>query len=254
MQIELIDGQHKTWIDHYNITTTTSYYHYEPSIAIDKDDTLHIAWYGRDNATYYNNIHYINRSAEGIWGQLVMVTKNLYQSPYIYVYRPSIAVDGSGNAHIVWYGYTRTISRYNILYAVHWAGNDTWSNWYPLTQETSYYQYYPTLIADDNDNVHVIWEGTDAQRPSSYNIFYLMYNSTTSGWGSREYLTDARTQYYPTIGYNNKGEVDVLWYGYSLPGLTSPYVIHHSQKSATGWVDDYNFYSSGASNYYPNLL
>jgi hypothetical protein len=94
-----------TWEDHYNLTTTTSYYHYNPTIAVDKEDAIHITWYGRDNSTYYYNIYYMNRSAIGEWSEQIMVTNFIYTSPYLRAYRPCIDIDSKGNAHIAFYGY-----------------------------------------------------------------------------------------------------------------------------------------------------
>ncbi|MCK5561648.1 MAG: hypothetical protein KAJ51_13680, partial [Thermoplasmata archaeon] len=83
---------------------------------------------------------------------------------------------------------------------------------------------------------------------------YMMYDSSTDSWGSREYLTDARSQYAGSIGFNKKGELDAIWYGYALPTITSPYIIHHAQKTGTTWTEDYNLINSPSYQYYPNLL
>ncbi|MCK5562506.1 MAG: exo-alpha-sialidase, partial [Thermoplasmata archaeon] len=243
-----------TWGDHFNLTATTSYYHYYPSIACDKDDKIHIVWYGRENATYYNNVHYINRSADGTWGALQMVTTWLYISPYMYTYHASVETDSKGNVHVVWRGYIETTRlSYNIGYRVLWANNGTWSNIIPLTSDTGYYKYYPCISVDENDDIHVIWYGTDSTE-TGYNAVYMMYDSSTATWGPREYLTTVTNQYVGTVGFNQKGEVDALWYGYRLPSLTYPQVVHHSQKSTTGWEADYNFIRSAANNLYPNLM
>jgi hypothetical protein len=172
----------------------------------------------------------------------------------MYSYNPCVEIDSKGNAHFTWYGYIETTKlAYNIGYRVHWAGNDTWSNIIPLTSETSYYKYGSVLSVDANDDVHVIWDGTSAERPGS-NIMYKMFDSSANSWQPIEYLTNTTYQYDTTIGFNKKGEVDALWYGYQLPGLEYPYAIHHAQKTTMGWTEDYNFIRTSTYNYYPNMM
>jgi hypothetical protein len=246
-----------TWGGHYNISSYTYYSSsMNPSLAVDADNTVHVSWSGRESSTYINNIYYTNRSALGSWSTATRLTSHTYGYPYLYQYGPSMDIDSSGNVHIAWYGYPSAsyYPYYNIQYRVHWAGNDTWSNLNLLTADTSYYKYYPSLAVDENDDVHVLFYGNDVERTGSYNIMYMMYDSSTDSWGSREYLTDARSQYAGSIGFNKKGELDAIWYGYKLPTVTSPYIIHHAEKTGTTWTDDYNFINSPSYQYYPNLL
>jgi hypothetical protein len=250
-----IDGG-ETWIDHYNITSSTSYANYYTSICTDKDDTVHIVWRGRTSSSYYYNIHYINRTSNGLWSNEYLITKFPYSSPYLYQYYASVVADSKGNVHVVWYGYlSSTLRTYNIGYAVHWAANDTWSGIIQLTSDTSYYKYNPCITVAPNDDLHVVWYGTDTKETTSYQIMYRMYDSSTGKWGPREYLTSKQTyQYYPTVSVNEKGEVDVMWWGYSIPSGTTTYRLHRARKTTTGWDFDYNYYVTSSTNYYVNLF
>jgi len=146
---------------------------------------------------------------------------------------------------------------YNIGYKVHWASNDTWSGLRFVTQDSSGYNYYPTLITDSKDNVHIAWYSNTGTAASYYNIHYRMWDSTTGLWKPIEYVTaytDYPYQYYPSIGVNQKDEIDLVWHGYQMPGYISPYCVRHAQKVGNTWSEDENLFIGTSYQYYPNIF
>jgi hypothetical protein len=221
-----------TWGENYNLTTFGSPYY--PVIAVDGNDNVHIAWYSS------NVIYYRNRSAAGVWGIESFVATN-------YATNPDICTDSNNNVHIVWQGRKTGSSVYNIQHKILWASNGTWSSINDVTADTSSARhYYPIITVENNDDLHVTWQGYDNVATGADNIMYAKYDSSTQTWGAREYITQITSgsprQYNPSIAVNKAGEIDVVWHGYQYPSLTSPYAIHHAQKIGTSWEVDWNFY------------
>jgi hypothetical protein len=242
-----------TWVDHYNVTSTGSTSQYNPTIAVDKNDNVHIAWYGYYPSSPYR-IQYRKRASDGTWGSIVQISENIYsQYPYI-------ACDSIGNVHIVWRGYlSSSLSRYNIRHIMYYAKTNKWSSIWNVTYDTassSYSHYYPKIAVDPNNNVHAVWYGRDAVQTSYYSIMYSKFDLSTKKWSAREYITTSsnRYQYHPSISVNGVGEVDVVWYGYQSTGST-PYAIHHAEKTSTGWNVNWDLIASRSyQQYYPRML
>ncbi len=78
--------------------------------------------------------------------------------PQQYQYAPQIAMDGSGNAHVVWYGYNNS-DTLPYLYATNAGG--TWSDPARLSTQSRYDQYNPQIALDSSGNAYVVWYGYD---------------------------------------------------------------------------------------------
>jgi hypothetical protein len=262
----------KTWgnfsvidLGKYYYSYPVYFYNYEenPAIAIDSNDVVHLAWrhynYSYNYATrvrrYEYGIKYVNNSG-GIFGTPSEVYAwNGSASPYLYQYSPSITVDQSNNVHVVWYGYHSVASTraYNILY----RKLDATTGWQAVSAVTSvtsstYSAYRPCITADLDGNLHVVWyqRGTSS---SYYQIWYRMFDATTSSWGTTTQLSSGLSyyQYYPTVGVDQRGFVYVAWYG------GSPYTIYLATKpvgGSFGTPEDITSDSTFSSQYYPNLL
>jgi len=97
------DYQSKTWSLTENIAPLSGIAE-RPSIAIDKNDNIHVVW--NDDNNYYGtagidwDIVYRMKAADSdTWTDIEVVsTESTGHSVY-----PSIDVDGSGNLHVVWY-------------------------------------------------------------------------------------------------------------------------------------------------------
>jgi hypothetical protein len=214
----------KTWGNFKMVTTGTSYPHYAwcPSIAVDSKDTVHIVWHGRDSTNSYSyNIRYINRTSSGTWSSVTLVTS--YTGSYYNQY-PSIAVDTKDNVHVTWYGRTPSYSYYQIQYRMKSGATGAWGSIRMITT-ASYYQYYPCIVADLNDNVHILWYGD-----SPYRVKYVRYNASSSSWDAIQNVASDTYNYYPTISVDQRGYIYAGW-----SGGTAPYQIRLSvKKSPTG--------------------
>jgi hypothetical protein len=217
---------------------------------VDSNDIVHVAWqhykYSSRPSRYYERaIKYSNNSG-GSWSTPYDVEIFNDSSRSYYQYRPSIAVDSLDNIHITWYGYPSTsLTTYNIRYRKLDAATG-WKITQNLTSSTSGSQYYTCIVADVNDNLHVIWRAS----PSPYRIKYIKWDAKTESWGSEEEITgDNYYCYYPTISTDSRGYLYASWRGRPYP--SGSYSTYLSYNKGLGWSEPEIIYSGG---YYQSLL
>ena len=166
---------------------------YDPAIAIDSQDNVHVIWEGGgwgSNPNYYN-IQYRKRTSSGWQAQEAVTDKDDDQ------YYPSIAVDSQDNIHIVWEGWGWGTNTGNANTQYRKRTSSGWQTQEAVT-DVNYNQFDQTIAIDSQDNVHVIWTGKGwGSNPDYYNVQYR--KRTPSGWQTQEGLTDAAiTQQYPS--------------------------------------------------------
>jgi hypothetical protein len=108
---------------------------------------------------------------------------------------PSAVVDSAGVIHVTWQGYDSTdVNPTNIRYSKSTDGGATWSAMLKLTSGnvSGQGQYYPSITADKNNNVYVLWRGIDSAVNATYNqIRKIVWNG--SAWGSITTITSNTT-------------------------------------------------------------
>jgi parallel beta-helix repeat protein len=179
-------------------------YCYNPDIAVDIYGNIHVVWY-KNYDIYYNYLD----ATTGLWGSPIIIYN---ESNSI---NPRIATDYLGNLHVTWLVYYD-----EILYMMKNATTGLWSDYELISTDSSSSTYFPSIAVDGLGNVHIAWHdntningaGTD------YDIFYRMYNITTSVWSGQENSTDTISDrgasygsYEPDIGVDNSGNVYVVW-------------------------------------------
>jgi len=174
---------------------------WEPSIAIDSNNNVHVVWYGGETPSSIGNIQYRKRTTS--WQTQEAVTdKNAEQ------YCPSIAIDVSNNVHVVWdgYGWGVNTSSDNIQYR---EKTTSWQTQVGIT-DRAYTQGYPSLIWASYPTVDglktnipktgyaFVWSGQDA---TGYNVEY--FASDDLSWE-----TARHHRHHPTIPTEpNRGKV-----------------------------------------------
>jgi len=161
--------------------TSASYDNYEPSIAIDGNNYVHVVWKG-DSTEY--------RKFTTSWQDIVKLDDSELGGDC-----PCIAVDGNDYVHVVWYGYHSGSTSYSqIRYRKY---TDSWQTIENLTSGV-YDQYEPSIAVDSNNYLHVVWYGETPENPLGYwQVRHIKY---TDSWGSVEDLTSGDTvKYYPNL-------------------------------------------------------
>ena len=131
---------------------------------------------------------------------------------------PTIAVDSFNNLHTVWYDYTNYSDSgidVDIFYKKYIASTSSWSDTEVISTESTGNSYYPEIVIDLYNNIHVVWydytnyngSGIDAD------IFYKKYNSTTSTWSDSIVVSteSTATSLFPKIVVDTQLNLHIIW-------------------------------------------
>ena len=132
-------------------------------MAIDPFGNLHIVW--DDNKAGNYEIYYKKSSDRGAtWTASRRLTWASGDSAF-----PAIAVDSSGQVHVVWYD--GCVGNYEIFYKNSSDGGISWSKNQRLTW-TPAGSFFPELAVDSSDNLHLVWENN---APGNGEIYYRKF-------------------------------------------------------------------------------
>ncbi len=182
-----------------------------PSMAIDRNNTVHVAWDGRlwGANPGFRNIQYRQRTVAGGWQAQEGVTDVATDTT-----STSIAVDSSNNVHLVWYGTppggTADQVQYRRRTIVGWDAMELVTDIPAPTEQT-----FPSIALDETDSIYVVWAGESwGDNPTWDNIKYRIKYPT--GWQPFVSITDrAEDQGYPGL----------LWATFPLVGGERPNIL-----------------------------
>jgi len=189
-----------------------------PAIAVDSASNVHVVW---EDDTPGNREIYYKKSTNG--GSTWMTSRRLTWNVHSYP-NPAIAVDSSGNVHVVWndqYG--------EIHYKKSTNGGATWitSQRITWTWGTS---LWPAIAVDSSGNVHVVWSDDTPTFPHGGEVYYKKSTDGGSTWmTSQRICWTSGSSFKPSIALDSSGNLHVVWYD-DTPGN---YEIYY-KKSTNG--------------------
>lgn len=160
-----------SWSPWANIQVISGYGQYDPCIAIDSSNNLHVVWDGRDSGSpsrYQIKYSKYNGSVWSPWANIQVITG--YDQTY-----PSIAVDSNGNLHVIWYGTDATSSYSQIKYSKY--DGVSWSPWTNLSPAPGIAQVHPCLTG--KSLLPIIWTEGNA---SPYSVKALVQGAASGTW------------------------------------------------------------------------
>lgn len=159
IQYRVLNG---TWKPAFNLTYNATYDQYEPSIAINSTDAVHIVWMGDSLNSFTIDYAYASvllGTGELQWSSLFNVTTWVSGIDGGYV-MPSLAIDSNDIVHIVWeVGRNLDIDVNPYIEYCSFNGLSFSSIINITTQDGSftYWDYSPAIVIDSNDYIHLIW-------------------------------------------------------------------------------------------------
>jgi len=228
---------------------------YNPVIAIDSSNRVHVVWYdGTDGAwgTDYEIMYAQYTTATG-WSNATVISDG-YDGSYWNdgnSYHPAIAVDSSDKVHVVWYDYTVGAwgTDGEIMYVIYTTVTG-WSNVTIISDGLNGiywnddFSVDPSIAIDSRDKVHVVWEdGTNGVWGIDVEIMYATYTDS-SGWSTVKIVSDGYGGSYwndgysenPAIAVDSSDKVHVVWQD-STDGVwgTDTEIMYAMYTTATGW-------------------
>jgi ribosomal protein L31 len=117
-----------------------------------------------------------------------------------------------------------------------------WSITDVVSTESTGYSYYPSIATDDLGNVHVVWtDETDyLSAGGDYDIFYKLWNATSSSWTTTEVVSTESTadSEFPSIATDSSGDLHIAWHddtNYDSSGSDQDIFYKSWDKSTNTW-------------------
>jgi len=221
--------------------TWTSSYSYAPAIVVDSSDFLHVIWY---DFTPGNWEIYYKKSTDGgaSWAKSRRLTSNSGTSAV-----PDMAVDSSGNLHVVWVDLTP--GNAEIYYKKSTDGGASWTTSKRLTW-TSGNSYAPAVAAGPSGNLHVVWYD---ETPGNNEIFYKKSTDGGASWTTAKRLTwTADTTAFPDVAVDPSGNPHVVWED-RTPGNAELY-YRKSADAGTNWATSQRLTWTSGWSQYPSIV
>jgi len=188
-----------SWVTTQRITWNNGH-SLSPDIAVDPSGNPHAVWHDSTPGNY--EIFY-RKSANGgsTWMTIQRISWN-----NAYSLCPAIAVDSSGNVHVVWYDSTPG------NFTVYFRKSPNWGSTWMTTQRITWdnaFSGYPDIAVDSSGNVHMVWYG---DKPGNYEIYYRKSTNGGSTWMASQRITwKDGTSALPDIAVDSSGNVHVVW-------------------------------------------
>ncbi|MHA1230711.1 MAG: hypothetical protein ACTSPQ_08700 [Candidatus Helarchaeota archaeon] len=196
-----------------------------PSIAVNnKTGEIHVVWEGTVGGAYGTDQEILySYSPNGIAWSIPIVISDGIGGIYWNDGQsndPRIALDNSGNPHVVWYDTTQSASEWGtdweIFYTNHTPGvgwlNATAISGMGINSWNDGYSVFPDIIIDSTDAIHVVWADLTAgiwrASSSDWEIFYMNYSSGI-GWSNATIISDGYSGIYWNDGESTKPAIAI---------------------------------------------
>lgn len=175
-----------------------------PALAAGPDGRLSAAWIERNGD--FAEARYAWRASNGEWSDSVVLFGNLTPASLVLPadYRPELALDAAGAAHILW----RTWPQGNVYYGTQPVGG-SWSLY--LVAAGLDDGSLPRMAVDPSGNAHLTWQSGNGSRRD----IFALRRGADGNWSAIEtitaqdpYLVDARN---PVIAVDITGTAYLAW-------------------------------------------
>ncbi|MHA1330346.1 MAG: hypothetical protein ACTSR2_04630 [Candidatus Hodarchaeales archaeon] len=235
-----------SWSTTEVVSTESTEDSYFPSLDLDSEGNVHVAW--RDYTNYTDcgtdtDIFYKYRdSTLDSWTTTEVISTESTSGSY----KPSISVDHLRNVHIAWFdltSYAGSGTDWDIFYKYWNASTFSWSTTEIVSTESTDWSEDCSIDVDSVGNVHIAWSD-----PTNYNncgadkdVFYKYWNISTSSWMSTEVISteSSSNSVRPSLKVDSVGNVHVAWHdetNYTNCGTDNDIFYKYWNVSTSSWM------------------
>ena len=244
---------------------------YDPAIAVDSSNTIHVVWEDYTNGVWGVDmeIMYATYTTATGWSNITVISDG-YDGNYWNddaSANPAITIDSSDKVHVVWYDNTNGLWGIDmeIMYATYttatgWSNATVISDGYGGIYWNDGDSYHPAIAIDSSNAIHVVWyDNTNGLWGTDIEIMHTKYTIAT-GWSNATVISDGYggsywndgNSYYPVIAIDSSNAVHVVWYDYT-DGVwgTDIEIMYAQYTDSTGW-SNITIISDGLNDIYWN--
>jgi hypothetical protein len=197
-------------------------FHIDAVVSMDSEGNAIAVW-SRPNGTYVWDI-YADVYTNGSWEGAALLDDGDGNA-----YSPEIAMNGNGDAIVVWYQESGSASIYASSYS-----NGSWGE-ARIIENVTGYAYYPHIAMNDDGCAAVIWY----EDPGSGDCSIYTSSYSSGSWGGAILIGDDEGEvYYEGVAMNENGDMVFIWCRGDIERLSiyaSPNV-EGDLPSSTNWI------------------
>ena len=176
----------------------------QPAVAIDAQGNAIVVWLRSEGSS--NSVWARRYTAQGGWGSPVLIENGLGDAG-----NPQVAVDGSGNAIVVFW--QQEGGRVNIV-ANRYVNGAGWGTATAIETDGTGDTGAPQIAMDGAGNAMVVWGWASADPPYGFNVWANRYQAGT-GWGSAgpiDSLNTSNPNTNPHVALDGAGNAIAVWH------------------------------------------
>jgi hypothetical protein len=217
------------------IITSGADYDVEPSIAVDKQGKVWVAWKGWRTVNQNVNSNIFARYYDGSWSSRMTVTSDLHDDG-----DPVVIADTSGK---VWVAWSSNRNGNWDIYSIYYDG--TWSELIPVTTDSDD-DLAPTITRDADGNIWVAWH---SWRNGNGDIYACYHDGM--GWSAEVQLTsDLNNDIMPSLSADPTGQVALAW----MSNRYGNWDVFASFYDGSSWSSSQQITSNLSNDYEPASL
>jgi hypothetical protein len=202
---------------------------YNPSLAVDSNNHIHVAWYEKDGIFY-------KKSTDGgaSWS-----TERLTWNPTAQ-WNPSITTDSNNHIHVTYCD--NTPGNTEIFYKKSTDGGVSWRT-KRLTWNSGE-SYSPVIASDSSDNLHVVWADNSH---GDMEIFLKRSKDGGTSWTMKRLTCSLEDSTFPAIASDSSDNIHVVW----THEFLSDHEIYYARSTDEGatWTTKKLSWRPGSSDY-----
>lgn len=193
-----------------------THHDYDPLIAIDASGNSYVVWHGCDKEDCWKEpgdleIYWVKVDSSGTPGTAQKIPPTDPDNMDTMAMIPQLAVDASGNSHVVWSGKDET------SYNIYWVRIDSSGNMGSIQRVSAYLDsehddVHPEIAVDVEGNLYITWEGSEEK----YGEIYWVRIDSAGKQGTVQRISNylfstSYEDWDPQIAVDAEGNSYVTW-------------------------------------------